>query len=227
MASPGRTSKILVAIAGGVLGLTILAIALLALFLPSDAIRAYAVQEAATYLDRPVDIGDVGLALLPHIGAEVTDVSIGNNPALADEPLVVIDRVVISVGIWRLITGGEVHVSEITVEHPRVAFVVGADGSSSLEGLLKEIDADATPQTATSTTMPIGIQLDHFNVVGGSVFYDDRQAGTTVQIASIDQTLGVTVDAAANNISATGQLSLTGVETTFAEDGTGPFDVSL
>ena len=227
MASSGRMLKLLLAIAGGLVGIALLAAVLLALLLPRDAIRDYTVKQAGRYLDRPLHVGDIGLALFPHVGAEVTDISIGSHPRLTDEPFLSIDRLVVSVGIWRLIARREVHVTEATVENPRVVYAVGVDGTSSLDGLLKEVPEEAAPKEAGSAAMPVAIQLDGFRIVGGSVSYDDRQAGRSARIASIDQRLSLAMDAAANRVVALGELALAGIEASLGENGVGPIDVSL
>ena len=93
MSGPRRVFRIVLISAASVVGLLLLIIALVAVFLPREAIRAAAQEQAANFVNRPVRIGDVGLALFPSIGVDISGIAIVNDPALSDEPIISIDRV--------------------------------------------------------------------------------------------------------------------------------------
>ena len=232
MSGARRVFKIVLISAASVVGLLLLIIALVAVFLPREAIRAAAQEQAADFVNRPVRIGDVGLALFPSIGVDVSGIAIENDPALSDEPIISIDRVVVSVGIWPLIASREVHVGEVAILRPRIAIVVAEDGTSNLDDLMVETPAEPEPEpdeeiTSEPSALPVGVQLERFRIVDGAVSFVDRQGDVSLSIGSINETLALSIDADASTIAAVGHLTLDRIAAETADQGIGPLDVAV
>ena len=233
MASSGRAMKVVLTVVGAIVGVFVIALVLLAVFFPSDRVRTVIQEQAGTYLDRPLTIGDIGLSFWP-LGAAVEDVVIGNNPALSDEPLFAVDRAVISVHLWPLIARREVTIREISIQGPRIAFVIGEDGTTSTDGLLVE-QPEAEPlepvpsevdTTAALAGIPLSLIIQEFSITNGRISFVDRQSDMDVTVGSIDQTLQLDIHAAENTLSASGEFTLADVTLMAAGQGVGPTEFS-
>lgn len=125
MASRGL--KIGVAVVGGVLLLILLLLLLLPSLISADRYRALIAAQASEALGRPVTLGGARLTFLPGLGAEATDLSIGEDPAFGREPFLRAKAVQVRVALVPLLTG-RVEVTRAIIEAPRLTLLRGPRG---------------------------------------------------------------------------------------------------
>ncbi|HDS74475.1 MAG TPA: AsmA family protein, partial [Firmicutes bacterium] len=233
MASSGRALKVILIAVGAIAGVFLIALVLLAIFFPSDRVRAVIEEQAATYLERPLTIGDIGLSFWP-LGVAVEDVVIGNDLALSDEPLVEVDRAVVSVRLWPLIARREVTIREISIQSPRIAYVIGEDGTTSVDGLLVEqpepepvkVTPSEVDTTAALAGIPFNLIVQEFSISNGSISFIDRQSDMDITVGSIDQTLRLDIVVAKNSLDVSGDFALGDITLMAAGQGIGPIELS-
>ncbi len=187
MAARNRILKGILIAAGALAGIVVLAIILLVVFFPTERIRAFAEAQAETYIDRPVTIGNIGVAFWPYLGARIDGVTIGNDPELTSEPLFSLGRIVVSVDLWKLITHRELRIREVLIDKPRATVIIDEDGRSSLDGLFveqPEIEVDTTEQVMG---IPIALLVDRFRISDARIHYLDKQSDTELLIDGLSE----------------------------------------
>lgn len=123
----GRRLKVALALAGGALVLLLLLLLILPSLIPAERYRALIAAKAGEALGRSVSVGAARLTILPGLGAEATDLSIGEDPAFGRDPFLRAKAVQVRVAFLPLLTG-RVEVARAIVERPRLSLVRDARG---------------------------------------------------------------------------------------------------
>ncbi|MGH7360461.1 MAG: AsmA family protein [Candidatus Methylomirabilales bacterium] len=130
----GRRAKIVLALAGGGLLLLLLLLLLVPSLIPANRYRALIAAKAGEALGRPVSVGGVRLTILPGLGAEATDLSIGEDPAFGREPFLRAKAAQVRVAFLPLLRG-RVEVSRAILEAPRLTLVRDTRGQWNVTSL--------------------------------------------------------------------------------------------
>ncbi len=130
----GRRLKIALTLAGGALILLFLLLLLLPSLIPADRYRALIAAKAGEALGRPVSVGAARLTILPALGAEASDLSIGEDPTFGREPFLRAKALEVRVAFLPLLRG-RLEVSRAIVEAPRLTLVRDARGRWNVTSL--------------------------------------------------------------------------------------------
>lgn len=87
---------------------------LLVIFFPAGLVKDRAVAAMEARLGRPVSVGDVGLKLFPSIGAQLTDLRIGDR-AEPGRPRIAADAIRMNVRLWPLLRR-QVEITSVEIE---------------------------------------------------------------------------------------------------------------
>jgi hypothetical protein len=231
MPGPKRVLRIALISVGSFVGLIVMLIVLLAVFFPSDQVREIIHEQAGTYIARPVHVGDIGLALWPNIGVNVSDIVVENDPALSDAPLFSVDKIVLAVRVLPLLLDRQLFVKRITIDRPVINMVVDESGTSSIDNLLIEQPAEAevviTDTVVAEEAGPaFGLVVEEFAIKDASLSYEDRQQDMRAKIGAFNQTLSLDIAPSGDLIDASGTFAIDGVETEQAGQGFGPTSFS-
>ncbi|MGH7364516.1 MAG: AsmA family protein, partial [Candidatus Methylomirabilales bacterium] len=145
----GRRLKIALALGGGALGLLLLLLLLLPSLIPADRYRALIAAKAGEALGRPVSVGAARLTILPGLGAEASNLSIGEDPAFGREPFLRAKAVQVRVAFLPLLSG-RVEVTRAIVEAPRLALVRDARGQWNVTTLGTSKPVGGPPRSTPS-----------------------------------------------------------------------------
>ncbi len=190
----GRRTKIVVALAGGGLLLLLLLLLLVPSLMPANRYRALIAAKAGEALGRPVSVGGARLTILPGLGAEATDLSIGEDPAFGREPFLRAKAVAVRVAFLPLLTG-RVEVSRAILEAPRLTLVRDARGQwnvTTLGASRPSGGSRATPPRESEppgASLPLPLLPSRLDLTDGAVTVRDLQKKGTVALRNLEVSL--------------------------------------
>lgn len=185
---PTLAKRLLLALAATVAGVALLLIAAVTLV---DLNRFKPVIEArvSALTGRELRIaGDIGWSLYPVLGAELRAVTLGNAPGFAG-PMAEVERAALGVAVLPLLRG-QLQVSEVVLEQPRIALGIDANGRNNWDDLLTALEQDAPPPPSDDTPggadePSMDIAIDGVRVSGGEVTWSDERTGQRVQLSRL------------------------------------------
>jgi len=185
----GRRTKIVLALAGSSLLLLLLLLLLVPSLIPANRYRALIAAKAGEALGRPVSVGGVRLTILPGLGAEATDLSIGEDPAFGGEPFLRAKAVQVRVAFLPLLTG-RVEVSRAILEAPRLTLVRDTRGQWNVTSLGASKPGRTPRATPSRGSEPPGGPLPLFpsrlDLTEGAVTVRDVQKKGTVALRDVE-----------------------------------------
>jgi len=115
--------KILI-IVGSVVVVLVVAIAILALNLNKivNSRKGALLAQAKQQTGRDITIGDVGVTLWPGLGAKVSDVVVGDDPAFSSEPFVRAKQLVVNVKLLPLLHK-QVEIKRLVLDEPNIVII--------------------------------------------------------------------------------------------------------
>lgn len=188
----GRRLKIALALGGGAVGLLLLLLLLLPSLIPADRYRALIAAKAGEALGRPVSVGAARLTILPGLGAEASDLSIGEDPAFGREPFLRAKAVQVRVAFLPLLSG-RVEVSRAIVEAPRLTLVRDARGQWNVTTLGAGKPEGGPPRSTPSrgsepaaSVLPLPLLPSRLDLTEGAVTVRDLQKKGTVALRDLE-----------------------------------------
>jgi len=153
----------------------VIALAVLAvqIFLPAEKIKELALAQVRTSLGREVSAGDVAVSLRGGLGIRIADFTIQNPPDFAGEPLLAARALELKLALGPLLQG-EVNVTRLVLDGPRVHLVRRADGIANFvfEKPATQNDALPTEGDDGAESAPPLVMSD-VRLVDGEVFFSD------------------------------------------------------
>ena len=136
-----------------------------------DDIKALAEREIAKSVNADVIFEDFDLTLFKHF-PNVT-VTVGNLGVLNREPfpgevLFATERLDVEVNLKDILFGDELRLKGITLQHPVIHVNVLKDGRANYDIAIPSADT-----TAVEESGDFSFGIDHWEIVGGEVVYDD------------------------------------------------------
>ncbi|NQW14558.1 MAG: AsmA family protein, partial [Rhodobacter sp.] len=175
-------------IIGAVVVLVLLALGVLA-FLPGDKIASFAAREISARTGREVLLsGDVKPVFYPVLGVRTGPVSVANADWSDGTPLLKADSLLVGVELMPLLSGN-VKIRELQVESPVIRLERAKDGRGNWE--LGATAAQPATDTASANSNLAGFSLADGRITNGTFYYIDHQAGTSVDLSSVDLALSL------------------------------------
>lgn len=174
----------------GLLALVVAAVAVLFL-LPAERIAGLVTDRFEAATGRAMTLqGDVRPTLWPELGVNTGPVTIANAGWSDAGPMLSADRLSVGVDIMALL-GGDVRISRIEIEAPRVVLEVASDGRGNWE--MVRAGGEAVTATSGGEVVVAGgvpqFTLDRAVISGGSLTFIDRASGSRTELSSVDATL--------------------------------------
>jgi len=123
-------------------------------------------SQASAALGRPVKVGDLSLSILSG-SVEADDISIADEPAFSKSPFVTAKALKIGVELMPLIFGGNLKVTEITLEKPEITLLNTSAGKwnfSSLGGASTKKE-----EAKTGAPAPTGVSVGKLKINDGKL----------------------------------------------------------
>lgn len=166
--------------------LIVIAVGLMAM-VPSERIATAVSAEFEAMTGRKMALtGEVQPRLWPAFGVTTGPVSIANAEwATSDQPLFRAESLSVDVNLGALL-GGEVKILGLSADKPEINLERDEDGQANW--------VFAASAAATEGGVPppaTGFTLDQGSITGGSVRFNDRQAGRTIALDDVDASLSI------------------------------------
>ncbi len=157
----------------------------LRLYFNDERLREMVVPIVNESLGTKAEIDAVSLSLFssfPDAGVRLNGMRIADKEG---QPLVALDELLISVKIMPLLRS-DYQISELVLNKPEIYYTVYEDGSTNIDFLMSEEEAEAdTTESALSLAIP------ELTLRQGNLFYDDRSSGTGVEAKGLSGTLAL------------------------------------
>lgn len=181
-------------IIGGLVGLFVVALLVVPNFINWNAYKPEIADQVRTLTGRELVIsGDIDLKIFPSPRLVAENVSLSSIEGAQSADLVLLRSVEVRIALAPLL-GGNIGIETVQLIEPQVFLEVLTDGRTTwtltppkepkLE-VDQQTDANA-PESTTNTDSGPAITLGNFEIVNGSVTYQDAGAKTTEKVADIN-----------------------------------------
>lgn len=165
--------------------LALIGFVLAAPFIYGDEIRAEVDNQLNQVVDADVAFGDIDLSILrefPKLTVVVQDIAVDGRGKFDSLRLAGIGELAVSIDFWSAIGDGPVQIRKVSLIEPLLNVRVLPDGTTNTD-IMRNLNeaADATAESEGA----ISIQLDAYEVVDGTITYDDRKGGTFLQMTGL------------------------------------------
>ena len=178
--------KILI-IAGSVLVVVVVAVAILAMNLNKiiNSRKGALLAQAKQQTGRDIAIGDVGVTLWPGLGAKVSDVVISDDPAYSTEPFVRAKQLIVNVKLMPLLHK-QVEIKRLVLDEPNIVIIKADPKHFNFTSLVAAASSKAPGKPAKNSS--IGAVLAFADIKDGTLRYVDQMTKMDRTIRDIDFT---------------------------------------
>jgi len=166
--------------AGGLVGGVVVLVLAVALLLPqlfsSEELKSYVIPPIEEATGRTVQIGEIGLRVLPAPAVRMSDFEIANAESFSDEPAVSGRAFRVDVALWPLFSGNIVPTAVELVD-PVIRYQIAEDGTTNFDTFA----ATDTTQTAEEGA-GLSIPVSNFRMSGARVLYSDASTGQSAEM---------------------------------------------
>src|SRR6478735_3648211 len=171
----------------GILLVLIVAAAIIVPIVFKDDIKAAIDKEIAKSVNADVvfDVNNFDLTVFrnfPNITAEIKELGVFNRAPFEGVPLFVIQRLDVEVNIKELLFGDQLRLKGINLIEPQITIKVLADGKANYDITYPSTDTVTTAEEPSQFSFGI----DHWEIVKGSVIYDDKSLPYFLEIKGLD-----------------------------------------
>jgi AsmA protein len=162
----------------------------LAAVVPSERIAQAVSGQFEAMTGRKLEVlGGVKPRLWPTLGVTTGPVSIANADwAESDQPLFRAESLSIDVNLGALL-GGEVRILGLSADRPEINLERDADGQANW--VFAASDAGEAGGVGAVPAPATGFTLDEGSITGGTIRFNDRQAGRVIALDEVDATLSI------------------------------------
>src|SRR5262249_32840617 len=181
--------KILIII-GSVVVVIVVAVAILAMNLNKivNSRKGALLAQAKQQTGRDISIGDVGVTLWPGLGAKVSDVVVGDDPAFSTEPFVRAKQLIVNVKLLPLLHK-QVEIKRLVLDEPNIVIIKADPKHFNFTSLVTHATPPAAPGTRPAPkNSSMAAVLAYADIKNGTLRYVDKMAKTDRTIHDIDFT---------------------------------------
>lgn len=172
-----------------IFGITLLILLALAFIIPvvfKKQIQALVKKEINKSLDATVDFSDVKLSLFRHfpkVGIVIKDLVIIGKDEFAGDTLIAAKSIDGSAGLFSVLKGKNIKVSDIIIESPRIHARVTEEGRMNWD--IAKASSDTSNSTDTSASA-FKMTLKSYEINNGYLLYNDEKANTYLELEGLD-----------------------------------------
>jgi uncharacterized protein involved in outer membrane biogenesis len=176
------------------LGIFLVLIVAAAIIVPivfKDDIKAALDKEIAKSINADVvfDVNNFDLTVFrnfPNVTAEIKELGVFNRAPFEGVPLFVIQRLDVEVNIKDLLFGDQLRLKGITLVEPQITIKVLPDGKANYD--ITYPSTDTVKTTVAEEPAQFSFGIDHWEIVNGTVVYDDKSLPYFLEIKGLDHT---------------------------------------
>lgn len=183
----GKLLKVLLWIAGGIVGLVVVALAAVAMFFDPNDYKDQIVKAVKDETGRELTIkGDLELHVFPWLAVGIGEMQLGNAEGFGPQPMLEFKEIAAGLRLLPLIFTQSVELRTIKVDGLTVRLAVNAEGKNNWDDLSKP--KEEKPEAPKSEGG--GFSLTSLNVGGvaitnANLAYDDAKAGTAYKVENL------------------------------------------
>jgi len=191
------------------------AVALHLLF-PPEKIKAMVIPQVEKALGRHVTIEKAGISVFPSIGADLKGLSISETqrPGFDSTAFLSVGELEVRVGLMALLKRS-IDITKIVIDRPYIRVQVDTSGAFNYDDLAllakKDTTAAKPKPGSKGVVLPLPLSLRSLTISNGAVEYINAQSRQSVAIGAINERLSMSADRAMENVTSTGELSLSGI----------------
>ncbi|HSZ26191.1 MAG TPA: AsmA family protein [Cytophagaceae bacterium] len=168
----------------GVLAAIIVAIYILAtIYKPT--IEKKALAEINSKTNAKVNFNDISLGIFhnfPNPTLSLHDISIIGENEFAGDTLADIKELAVELGLWSIITGKDIDLKSIELDHPKIDVIVLKNGHANYSIMKPDTSAAQTDTSSSS----FNIELDKIKINEGKITYNDKSQNIFVSIDGLN-----------------------------------------
>jgi len=200
MAKVSRPLRILLIIAGALVGLVLVAWAALAILFPPAKVRALAQTQLSAAVAREVRFDGASVSLFPPVRLNVNGLALAEPGGFANGAAFQARSIGLDLDVLALL-GGHVVVRRLRLDRPALHLLLRADGTSNLDGLAKAPPPGAPP------AKPMDFEVHELTITGGKALVDDLKSARRVALG-VDTRLGLSSESAGKRLSLDGTTTI-------------------
>ena len=164
------------------IGLIVLIIIILPFVVDLNQYRDQYIPLVEDVLNRKVNVENVRLTIIPHLGMQLDGVKIHDDPKFSPHPFLTVSTVQVAVK-WAPLLSKEVHIESVHVQEPSIQVIRSPDGVLNTASIGKgpskqeEVPQPSTPEGSTVPVMSMFV-VERLSLTGGTLQFEDR--GTKV-----------------------------------------------
>lgn len=175
------------------IGILLLVVVVAAFIIPivfKDDIKAAIDKELAKSINADVifDVNNFDLTLFsnfPNVTVEVKELGVFNRAPFEGTPLFVVEEFAVELNLKELIFGDQLRVKGITLVRPQITIKVLQDGKANYD---ITYPSTGESETTTEEAGSFSFGIDHWEIVGGHITYDDQTLPFLASIKGLDHT---------------------------------------
>ncbi|KAB7623390.1 AsmA family protein [Alkalilimnicola sp. S0819] len=147
--------------------------------------------------------GDLELSFFPWLGVRTAGVSFSDDPAFGEQPMLQVAEAGVAIQVMPLLLRQQVRMDTLVLEGARIRLIRDQRGRANWEVLAEQLQARGEAKDGESRPGPEGppedtggkppleaLALGGVRIVDAQVLFEDRQAGTRIEAAPMNLTLG-------------------------------------
>ena len=133
--------------------------------------------------------GDLELTLFPWLGVRTEKVALSNPPGFGDAHMMTVAQVEVRARLMPLFSK-QFEADTVVLREPSVHLIVNADGVTNWQDLAQASPENAPEQPADPGAAMAALAVQGVDLKGGSLIWEDRQAGSKYVVDNIDIDVG-------------------------------------
>ncbi len=134
-------------------------------------------------LNAKVDFKDLNISLFRHfpmLAVGLEDLQVTGVDEFASDTLISASRIDLALNLWSVISGGEIKISSISVDKPRIHAIVNKEGKANWDITIPDTTAVA------AESKPFKINLKHYEINQGYLSYIDIPGDMSSEIFNLN-----------------------------------------
>ena len=179
-----RALKLVGYIDGGLVALLVVGIVLIALFFDPNRYKGQIENAVAQATGRSFTLqGDLHVTFFPWLAVRLGPAQLGEPPGFGDKPFLSIQEARLGIRLLPLL-GGRFEVGDVLLDHPTVNLISDGEGHNNWSDLGGK--KETQPSEPSGAKKPIAASLAGFEMVAGTLTYEDRKAGSRTTVHDLN-----------------------------------------
>ena len=178
-----------------VIGVIILVILVLAFVLPmvfKSKMKEAAMQEMNKSIDAKVDFTDFDLTLFrnfPNFTMTIEGLSIVGKAEFENDTLANIKSFGVVIDLFSVLKGNSIEIERILINEPDIHVKVLKDGRVNYDIAVEDASEQTESQDESGDASLVNLKMKKFEILNGSVDYDDASMGFSLEIVGLNHSL--------------------------------------